>query len=160
MTKVAKKLSVAKDTVKAGETAAKSSAALEALEGGQISLTEAAVLTEFEPDGPEAVARLVAAAGTPQFDHVVAQMRSERASAQALAAATAQYTERGFTILDDDDRWGWKLDRVPLRHLQRAGQDGEPQGVDDSVITDPQHWAVRLDEYIEYVDVDGNVVGR
>jgi ParB family transcriptional regulator, chromosome partitioning protein len=158
VSKVAKKLSVAKDTVKAAETAAKSSAALEALEGGQISLTEAAVLTEFEQDGTEAVARLVAAAGTPQFDHMVAQMRSERASAKALAEATADYTERGFTILDDDDRWGWKLNRVPLRHLQRDGHDGEPEGVDEAVITDPQHWAVRLDEYTEYVDADGNVI--
>jgi ParB family chromosome partitioning protein len=26
------------------------------------------------------------------------------------------------------------------------------------VITDPQHWAVRLEEYTEYVDADGNVI--
>ncbi len=60
------------------------------------------MLTEFEQDSSDAVDRLVAAAGTPQFDHVVAQLRSERASAQALAEATAHYTERGFTILDDE----------------------------------------------------------
>ncbi|HET7667128.1 MAG TPA: class I SAM-dependent methyltransferase [Mycobacterium sp.] len=42
--------------------------ALEALDGGQISLAEAAALTEFEHDGPEVVDRLVRAAGTPQFD--------------------------------------------------------------------------------------------
>jgi ParB family chromosome partitioning protein len=143
ISKVAKRLSVGKDMVKAAETAAKSSAALEALEGGQISLTEAAVLTEFEQDGTEAVERLVTAAGAPQFDHVVAQLRSERASAHALAEATAHYTERGFTIVDDDDRWGWKLDRVPLRHLQRVGDDDEAESVDDTVISDPQHWAVR-----------------
>jgi ParB family chromosome partitioning protein len=158
--KVAKKLAVGKDMVKAAETAAKSGAALEALEGGQISLTEAAVLTEFEQDGAEAVARLVTAAGTPQFDHLVAQLRSERASAHALAEATAHYTERGFTIVDDDDRWGWKLDRVPLRHLQRAGDDDGAEGVDDTVIGDPQHWAVRLEEYVQYVDSDGNVVNE
>ena len=81
------KLSVAKDTVKAAEAAAKSRVALEALESQQITLTEAAVLTEFEQDGAEAVDRLVAVAGTPQFDHVVSQLRSERASAQALAEA-------------------------------------------------------------------------
>ena len=51
VTRVAKKLSVAKHIVKAAETAAKSSVALEALESRQISLTEAAVLTEFEQDG-------------------------------------------------------------------------------------------------------------
>ena len=144
-----------KDTVKAAQTAATSSLALEALEGGQISLTEAAVLTEFEHDGPEVLIRLVAAAGTPQFDHVVAQLRAERASAQAHAEAVADYTERGFTILDDEDRWGWKLDRVPLRHLQRDGDGGEPEAVDESVITDPQHWAVLLEEFTEYVDAAG-----
>ena len=80
--------------------------ALEALEGGQISLAEAAVLTEFEHDGAEPVDRLVTAAGTPQFDHVVAQLRSERASAQAHAQAIADYTERGFTILDEDAPMG------------------------------------------------------
>jgi hypothetical protein len=42
------KLSVGKDTVTAAQAAAKSSVALEALEGGQISLAEAAALTEFE----------------------------------------------------------------------------------------------------------------
>jgi ParB family transcriptional regulator, chromosome partitioning protein len=156
--KVAKKLSVAKDTVKAAEAAAKSRVALEALESQQITLTEAAVLTEFEQDGSEAIDRLVSAAGTPQFDHVVAQLRSERASAQARAEAVAHYTERGFTMIDDDDRWGWKPDRVPLRHLQRDGDDGEPVEVDDTVITDPQHWAVRLEEFVQYVDADGNVV--
>ena len=86
--------------------------ALEALESQQITFTEAAVLTEFEQDGSEAIDRLVSAAGTPQFDHVVAQLRSERASAQARAEAVAHYTERGFTMIDDDDRWGWKPDRV------------------------------------------------
>jgi ParB family chromosome partitioning protein len=135
---VGKKLSVAKDTVKAAETAAKSSVAVEALEGGQIRLTEAAVLTEFEQDGPEAVDRLVAAAGTPQFDHVVSQLRSERASAEALAEATDHYTERGFTILEDDDRWGWKLHRVPLRHRQRTGDDGEPEGVLGMQVSGPR----------------------
>ena len=156
--KVAKKLSVAKDTVKAAEAAAKSRVALEALESQQITLTEAAVLTEFEQDGSEAIDRLVSAAGTPQFDHVVAQLRSERASAQARAETVAHYTECGFTMIDDDDRWGWKPDRVPLRHLQRYGDDGEPVEVDDTVITDPQHWAVRLEEFVQYVDADGNVV--
>jgi ParB family transcriptional regulator, chromosome partitioning protein len=127
VTKVAKKWSVGKDTVKAAQTAATSSVALEALEGGQISLSEAAVLTEFEHDGAEPLDRLVAAAGTPRFDHVVAQLRAERASAQAYAQAVAAYTERGFTILDDDARWGSRLDWLPLRHLQRDGDDGEPK---------------------------------
>jgi hypothetical protein len=47
VTKVAKKLSVHKNTVKAAETAAKSSAAMDILTSGQLSLTEAAAFTEF-----------------------------------------------------------------------------------------------------------------
>lgn len=47
VTKVAKRLSVAKDTIKAAGTAAKSSAAMDALASGQLSLVEAAALTEF-----------------------------------------------------------------------------------------------------------------
>ena len=90
VSKVAKKLAVGKDTVTAAQAAAKSSVALEALDGGQISLAQAGALTEFEHDGPEAVDRLVRAAGTPQFDHVVSQLRSERASAQALAEVNGE----------------------------------------------------------------------
>jgi ParB family transcriptional regulator, chromosome partitioning protein len=73
-------------------------------------------------------------------------------------STTVHYTERGFTILDEEQRWGWDPERVPMRFLQRHGDDGEPEGVDESVITDPQHWAVWLDKYTEYVDCDGNVV--
>jgi ParB family chromosome partitioning protein len=47
---------------------------------------------------------------------------------------------------------------VPLRHLERDGDGGEPEAVDETVITDPQHWAVRLEEYTELVDSEGKVV--
>lgn len=47
VTKVAKKLSIRRDTVKAAQDAAKSSAAMAALDGGQLSLSEAAAITEL-----------------------------------------------------------------------------------------------------------------
>ena len=47
VTKVAKKLSVKRDTVKAAEAAGKSGAAMDALGTGQLSLEEAAAITEF-----------------------------------------------------------------------------------------------------------------
>ena len=78
VTKVAKKLSVKKEIVKAAETVGKSDAAKAALDGGQLSLTEAAAITEFE-DVPGAVDRLIEVAGTRRFDHTVAQLREERA---------------------------------------------------------------------------------
>ena len=47
---------------------------------------------------------------------------------------------------------------MPLRHLQRDGGGGEPEAVGESAITDPQHWAVLLEEFTEYVDSRGDVV--
>ncbi|WP_018604284.1 ParB N-terminal domain-containing protein [Mycobacterium sp. 155] len=146
VTKVARKLSITKDTVTAAETAAKSSTALEALSAGQLSLTEAAAITEFDTDA-QAVARLLDAAGGASFDHVVAQLRTERVSAAARAEAEADYTARGFTVLAER-RWGWNLDCVPLAHLQTPAE----QDADAEMITDPQFWAVWLEEYADYID--------
>jgi ParB family chromosome partitioning protein len=146
--RVAKKLSVSKDTIKAAETAAKSSAALEALDGGQISLTEAAVLTEFEQDGPQAIDRLVAAARTPRFEHVVSQLRAERAEAEAEAKAVDAYTSEGFTVLDErPDHWDPSC--VALRHLVTA----DDEMVDEDAVSNPAHWAVLLYEDSGLVDV-------
>ncbi len=94
ITRVAKKLSVGKDTVKAAAAAAKSEAAMQGLAEGQPSLSEAAALTEFE-DLPGAINRLMQVAGTRSFEHVVAQLRQERAAAEAEAAAAQPYVERG-----------------------------------------------------------------
>ena|ERR1700758_1064961 len=47
VTKVAKRLSVAKDAVKAAHTASQSTTAMDALATGQLSLVEAAAITEF-----------------------------------------------------------------------------------------------------------------
>jgi hypothetical protein len=85
------------------------------------------VLTEFEHDGAEPLDRLVAAAGTPRFDHVVAQLRAERTSARAYAQAVADYTERGFTILDDDARWGWRLDRCRCATCSATATTANPK---------------------------------
>ena len=63
VTKVAKKLSVSKDAVKAAHTAAQSATAMDALASGQLSLAEAAAITEFE-DMPGAVDRLMRSAGS------------------------------------------------------------------------------------------------
>jgi ParB family chromosome partitioning protein len=156
VTKVAKKLSVTKDTVKAAETAAGSATALEALEVGQLSLSEAAALTEVDDDS-DAVARLMDVAGTPRFDHVLAQIKADRVSAQFRAQEAARYVERGFTVLDERP-YGWHLDRIPLRSVSVAGEDGEPGEVDPATSSAPQAWAVWLEEYTEYADADSGEV--
>ncbi|WP_273735457.1 ParB/RepB/Spo0J family partition protein [Mycolicibacterium septicum] len=156
VTKVAKKLSVSTDTVKAAETAAGSAAALEALEVGQLSLVEAAALTEVDDD-PDAVARLLEAAGTPRFDHVLAQIKADRISAEARAQEAARYTAQGFAVLDDRP-YGWHMDCIPARDVWVTGTNGEPIEVDPVNSGSPQAWAVWLDEYVEYADRDSGEV--
>jgi ParB family transcriptional regulator, chromosome partitioning protein len=139
VTKVAQKLSAKKDTVKAVETVGKSATAKSALDTGQLSLTDAAALTEFD-DLPGALDRLTTAAGTAQFDHVVAQLREEHISWQGLQTAEAQWREKGFTVLDERPRWDET--RVDLCHLRTA--DGAE--INEDAVTDSAQWAVLIEE--------------
>ena len=148
VTRVAKTLSVAKDTVKAAGSAAKSTAAMDALASGQLSLIEAAAITEFE-DLPGALDRLLNAAGTRRFEHTVAQLREQRASAEAEAQAAQGYSERGFTILSQRPQ-AMSEDYIPLRYLLTA--DGAE--ADEQAVTEPAHWAVLLYEDTALCDVD------
>jgi ParB family transcriptional regulator, chromosome partitioning protein len=153
VTKVAKKLSVKKEIVKAAETVGKSDAAKAALDGGQLSLTEAAAITEFE-DVPGAVDRLIEVAGTRRFDHTVAQLREERAEAEAEAQAAQVYTDKGFTVLEERPE-SWDPACIALRFLVT------PEGAeaDDKAVTNPAHWAVLLYEDTALCDVEtGEIV--
>ena len=152
VTKVAKKLAVAKDTVKAAGSAATSTAAMGALASGQLSLIEAAAITEFE-DMPGALERLLNVAGTRRFEHTVAQLREERASAEAEARAAQSWTERGFTVLEQR-RESWDEACIPLSHLVNA--DGN--GADEQAVTNPVHWAVLLYEDTALCDVETGAV--
>lgn len=145
-TRIAKKLSVSRDTVAHAKTAAASATALGALDEGQLSLAEAAALTEFDGD-PDAIARLLGVAGTPRFEHKVAEIRAQRATAAAHAQAAAQYADQGYAILGDYPRYGDPA-CVELRYLRTA--DGHP--ATDDALADPAHWAVHLQEQSVYVD--------
>lgn len=153
VTKVAKRLSVHKDTVKAAATAAKSDTALKCLAEGQLSLEEAAVLTEFE-DVPGAVDRLMQRAGSSYFNHTVAQLRQQKADAEAEAKAAQHWIGRGFGCLQERPA-RFDLNCVPLSRLEVA----EGVQADETAVTDPAHWAVVLYESDGYVDAEtGEVV--
>ncbi|OBG71000.1 MULTISPECIES: ParB N-terminal domain-containing protein [unclassified Mycobacterium] len=153
VTKVAKRLSVPKDAVKAAHAAAGSATAMDALASGQLSLAEAAAITEFE-DMPGAVDRLMRSAGGTWFEHTVAQLRQERAADEARAHAAQPFADKGFTILEDRPD-SWDPACIPLHHLVTA--DGDE--ADDTAVTTPAHWAVYLVEDTARCDVDtGEVV--
>jgi ParB family chromosome partitioning protein len=145
-TKVAKALSVDRDTVTAARTATASLAATTALQAGQLSLTEAAALAEFDDD-PDAVQRLIDAAGQPNLEHRVAQVRQDRESARIRAEAEKRYAEAGFAVFPDHPEWR-DTSRVLLRHLRTA--DGREATLD--AVTDPLRWAVVLVEDTVLVD--------
>jgi ParB family chromosome partitioning protein len=151
--KVAKRLSVAKDAVKAAHIAAQSTTAMDALASGQLSLVEAAAITEFEVM-PGALDRLLSAAGTRRFEHTVAQLRGERASAEAKAQAAQVYTDMGYTVLEQRPE-SFNPACVPLHYLVTA----EGAEVDEHAVTNPAHWAVLLYEDTALCDVDtGGIV--
>jgi ParB family chromosome partitioning protein len=145
-TKVAKRLSVSRHTVQAATAAAGSATAMEALSSGQLSLMEAAVLTEFEAD-QVSVSKLLDAAGGPQFDHTVAQLRQDREAAKARAEAAESFAAQGYRVLDERRAWR-DTNCVELRWLRTP----EGQQVTEEAISDPAHWAVWLDEDVNYVD--------
>lgn len=145
-TRVAKTLSVDRDTVTAAATVAKSPTALSAVQSGQLSLAEAAALWEFEDD-EHAIAALMSVAGSASFDHRVAQLRQERIADQARTEAETVYAERGFTILDDRPLWR-DTAMVSLRHLR--AEDGAEATT--AAVTEPAHWAVFMVEDTLIVD--------
>lgn len=140
VTKAAKKLSVPPKAVKAAKVVAGSQTAIDALEAGQISLSEAAVITEFE-DEPRALERLMRSAGFGSFEHVAAQLREERASAQEQARAEQRYRDEGYTVLSEQPA-SFDPFCVPLHSLLRA--DGED--ADTTAVTVPAQWAVLVVE--------------
>jgi ParB family chromosome partitioning protein len=147
VTKVAKRLAVSRDTVKAAATATGSPVAMDALNAGQLSLVEAAALTEFEDADAATLQQLLDAAGGPQFEHTLAQLRQQRQTAQASEQAAEAYRAQGYRVLDEQPPWR-DTSCVELRWLRTA--DGE--AVTEDAITDPTHWAVWLDEEIGFVD--------
>jgi ParB family chromosome partitioning protein len=165
VTKAAKKLSVPQKAVKAAKVVAGSQTAIEALEAGQISLAEAAVITEFE-DEPRALERLMRSAGHGSFEHVASQLREERASAQAQAEAEQRCRDEGYTVLPEQPA-SFDPFCVPLRALLRA--DGEE--ADTAAVTVPAQWAVLVSEdqvltdketgeLVDEADVDWNTEGH
>ena len=145
-TKVAKRLSVSRDTVKAATTATGSTAAMDALNAGQLSLVEAAALSEFDQDA-DAIQKLLNAAGGPMFDHTVAQLRQEREEAQARAEAAQSFAAQGYRVLNERPAWR-DASCVELRWLRTA----EGNEVTEEAITNPAHWAVWLEEDAAFVD--------
>lgn len=147
-TKVAKKLSVRRDTVKAAAAASKSNAAMDALDTGQLSLEEAAALSEFDGDD-DAIEKLIAVAGTTRFALRVEELRQARERDRAYAAAVQDYTARGYRVIEHDDAPMWNdTTCLAIEYLLTA--DGE--AATTAAVAEPAHWAAMLYEEDGYAD--------
>ena len=97
---------------------------------------------------------LIEVAGTRRFEHRIQQLRHARESQRAYDAAVAEYTERGYQVIEETPAWG-DTSCVSLDHLRTA--DGEQ--ATKAAMTDPAHWAVTLYEEDGYADAEtGEIV--
>lgn len=151
MTKVAKRLAVSTERVKQSKAVSASSTAMEALEERTATLAEAAGIAEFEDD-PDAVRRLLNAAGRGWFDAELERLRADRADAAERARIAASYTEQGFTVLDRYPSYDGT--NVPLAYLR----DADGAAISESRVSDPQHWALTLGEDSVFYNADGDRV--
>ena len=149
-TKVARGLSTTKDAVAAARVAVESEKAMTALDTGQVSLLEATRFVEFDGDD-QAQAELIKVAGTDQFEHRVAQLRTEREERRRYAEVAEVYAAQGYTVLDG--RPGW-YDKT---HIQAHNlKDAAGQNLTDERIAemDPHNWAVWLESREVYMDTE------
>ena len=146
--KVSKALTVPKTVVEAAAVAAKSQAALEALDTSQLTIEQAAQLIEFEND-PEATAQLVAADSPGRFEHLVSELRQKAATDAARAEAAKAYQVKGYVILDQRPRWSDELGARELYHL--CDKDGKRADVSRTVDR-PDLFAVWMEESEAYID--------
>ena len=153
-TKVAKKLSMRRDEVAAAGAVSKSTAALEAVDGGQLDFTQAQALAEFEGDA-NAVQRLMGAArfGGSNFAHTLSSLRLEREVAALFDAAERDFAERGYTVLADRPRW---TDTSAIAEDYLRTSEGEDLPAD--IEKKPEHWVVYLVEEDGLVDNETGAV--
>lgn len=147
-TKVAKKLSTRVKVVETARTVHGCSAAMSALDDGQMSLVDAAALCEFEDDA-DAQAELLANSGTPRFEHRLEQLRRAREEHRLRTEAAQPYIEKGFTVLEHRPKWR-DPDYIGLDELRMA----DDTSVTDDYIAqmDPSAWAIWLTDYTAYID--------
>lgn len=131
---IAKRTATPKATVQAAKAAAQAPALREYAD--QLTLDQAAALTEFDDD-PDAVEALLAAATTGRFDHVAQRLRDDRAEAAHRAEFAATLTDQGLTVIDDPG-YG---DTTPIRRLTRLTDDDGTDLTPDTHAQCPGHAA-------------------
>ncbi|BBG05810.1 MULTISPECIES: ParB/RepB/Spo0J family partition protein [Pseudonocardia] len=138
---IAKVVRTKADRVRATTQAAQSTRAVAIGSRYELDLVQMSMIAEFEDDD-EAVKTLttVAVREPGQFGHVAQRLRDERAAQQVHAAAVAELTQAGVTVIDrDDDRYAAA---TGLAWLRPSADDPEGTGIEEDTHQDcPGHAA-------------------
>lgn len=144
---IAKKTQTKKATIETSLQVAGSDLATKAADRYDLTLDQAAAISEFEDD-TEAVKALVAAATTGRFEHVAARLRQDRARAEAQTPVITALTEQGVTVIEAP---GYSTTACSLNRLR----DAEGNTIDpEAHATCPGH-AAFLTERTVYTGPDG-----
>lgn len=149
---------VPRDQIKAAAAVGKSVTARTAIDAGQLSMEQAAIVAEFEIEGDtEAVDQLMNA-GHWNIRYTAQRLRNDRAEKAERAEAAQPYTVMGYTILAEEPDYGRDL---LLADLVNA-DGGEVTEAHTQV--DPNKWAVWLSKDERYFlreggeEIDGEEV--
>jgi ParB family chromosome partitioning protein len=136
--KIAKAVQVKRETVKAAGAAGRSQAAIDALDAGQLTLDQAAIVAVFDAEGDtDAVAQLLNAGSW--FRSEAQQLLADRAERKARTAAGAPYAEKGLTVLEEEPYYGDPYTAAE----DLVTTDGDP--ITEAIIeATAEHWAVWL----------------
>lgn len=121
---ISKKLGIAKADVEHSQAIAASPKALEALENhdSELDLVQAATLVEFQDD-KKTLAKLIAHAGSYNFDSQVREARRARALAASKAALVEKLKKAGTPLIKQADVANYSSDTKPARRLDELEDD-------------------------------------
>lgn len=133
-----------RETAKTAGTAGRSQTARAALDAGQLTLDQAAIVAEFDAEGDTAAIEKLLGARY-DFRWTAQRLLNDRAERKARAEAGIPYAERGFTVLEEEPAYGDPY----LRADDLVTADGGP--VTDAVIDGAAgHWALWLSKEERY----------
>ncbi|MFN3538990.1 MAG: ParB/RepB/Spo0J family partition protein [Rhodococcus sp. (in: high G+C Gram-positive bacteria)] len=137
--KIAKAVQVKRETVKAAGAAGRSQAAIGALDAGQLTLDQAAIVAVFDAEGDAVAVEKLLGVARYDFRWTAQRLLEDRAVRKARTAAGSPYAEKGLTVLEEEPAYGGPY----LRADDLVTDAGD--AVTDAVIEAAAgHWAVWL----------------
>ncbi|MBY6352035.1 ParB/RepB/Spo0J family partition protein [Rhodococcoides corynebacterioides] len=154
-TKVGKAVQMPRALVKTAAAAGRSETAREAVDAGQLTLEQAAIVAEFDADGDTDAVEELLERGRWGFDFTARRLLTEKAERTARADAGTAWAERGFTVLTTEPTHGDGY----LRAEDLVTVDGGSEVTAEHIEATAAHWAVWLTHEEQFTDTaTGEVV--